>query len=143
MDTDNKTYTTETKFHAWARTGLIAVIAVAVVIVAVKAGAALGRLSALVDTLDTEVAALKEEAGTIESQASELLGSARGMMADMDTVVSELSDADIGGIMSNLDEVVKTIHDADLASVIDDLHTAVNNLNTAVEPLAKLFGGGR
>ena len=138
---DGKKYITETSFHAWARTGLLAVIALAVIFMVVRISSAIGRLTDLTATLETEVGRLREDVDSIKGRADDLLTSAQGVMTDMEQVTDEISQADIGGIMGDFEEVVKTIKEADLAAVIEDLHTAVNNLNTAVEPLARLFGG--
>ena len=89
--------------------------------------------------------------------ANDVVGQAGGVLADLENVSAELSEADIGGVLKNVDGlvlqsrdgIVKALDDVEKAlSVIEGvdiatLNKAIKDLHDVVSPLSRMFGGGQ
>ena len=67
-------------------------------------------------------------------------------MEDLDTITSDLAEADLGGMISDIDHLVSSSEDSvqnalnQLNSIdIDTLNQAINHLNDTVTPFANFF----
>ena len=88
--------------------------------------------------------------------ANDVVGQAGVVLADLQNVSAELSEADIGGVLNNVDGlvlqsrdgIVKALDDVEKAlSVIEGvdiatLNKAIKDLHDVVSPLSRMFGGG-
>lgn len=68
------------------------------------------------------------------------------IMEDLDTITSDLAEADLGGMISDIDHLVSSSEDSvqnslnQLNSIdIDTLNQAINHLNDTVTPFANFF----
>ena len=68
------------------------------------------------------------------------------IMEDLDTITSDLAEADLGGMISDIDHLVSSSEDSvqnalnQLNSIdIDTLNQAINHLNDTVTPFCKFF----
>ncbi|MGI5966543.1 MULTISPECIES: hypothetical protein [Anaerotruncus] len=89
--------------------------------------------------------------------ANDVVGQAGVVLADLQNVSAELSEADIGGVLKNVDGlvlqsrdgIVKALDDVEKAlSVIEGvdiatLNKAIKDLHDVVSPLSRMFGGGQ
>lgn len=106
--------------------GLMLVVAVALLVLSVQVGGVLEQANSAID----EITVLTTELNTIleESQITELLNNANALI--------EESGDSLAKALEDVDEALKTVNKID----IDTLNSAIADLQKVIEPLARLFG---
>ncbi|MBE6899309.1 MAG: hypothetical protein E7479_01395 [Ruminococcaceae bacterium] len=106
--------------------GLMLVVAVALLVLSVQVGGVLEQANSAID----EITVLTTELNTIleESQITELLNNANAL-------IEESGDA-LTKALEDVDEALGTVSQID----IETLNSAIADLQKVIQPLAKLFG---
>lgn len=124
----------------------------------ITAGCMMGILAVVVLTaalILPKAFGILSDAQEITAQVQEMAGQAESVLTDAQQIVSQVREGDPKKLMDSLNSLASEGEAAMLDCVeqvtravdildkmdIDSLNTAVNNLGTAIAPLAKLFGG--
>ncbi len=90
---------------------------------------------------------LIDSANTIVASAEGTLAEASGVLDNLNKVTTDLANQDIGGLFANVEDLVNetqvSVNEAMgkvMAIDIETLNSAIRDLQSVVEPLARLFG---
>ena len=129
---DQETYQKRMLAMARLRTLMMGVCAVLLLIIGIFALQVGGQLKVILNNAETTFQTLNTV--TTELQQANV----PGLLKNMGDLVEEAQDA-VEGAMGGVDSAVKKIDSMD----IDTLNKAIADLAAVVEPMAKLFGGGK
>ncbi len=127
-----------TRIAMLANVVLVVVLLAAVVTLAPKAAALIGRMQTTlteIDELARGAGAVAENANTIAASAVELADGAGEMIGNANEMIGNVNEV----VTANTDtvtEAVRKINDVDFAK----LNEAITNLNNVVRPLSEFFG---